>query len=290
MLIGFFPWSCFLPLSVVLAGRRVADGGAALPQRRALALALVWLAVWLVGFSLSATKLPNYVLPAYPAAALIVAVLGVEACRQASWPNPRWLTAGVASLALGGVATAATVLVAGGHGLTDAEAAAAVGIVPVAGAAACWWLRRRSPTGALAAVALTGLVYTALAAGPAARRIATANALPELVEAAHRHAGGTARLATFPQNTPNIVYYARGQVHEWPVEAPAAAAAFLSSGTDAVLIVPADRLAALEPFLPPRTGVVASRRPLFKDQDFCLVGTLPDAGAAVGTAPTRLQR
>jgi 4-amino-4-deoxy-L-arabinose transferase-like glycosyltransferase len=298
MLVGFFPWSCFLPLSVVLAGRRVAHGGGGLPQRRALALGLVWLTVWLVGFSLSATKLPNYVLPAYPAAALLVAALAVDACRQTTWPHPRWLTAGVVSLALGGVATAATVLVASRHGLSDAEAAAAVGIIPVVGALACWWLRNRSPNGALAALVLTGLVYTGLAVGPAARRIATSNALPELVEAAHRHAGGTARLAAFPQNTPTIVYYARGQVREyareqvreWPAEAAAAAADFLRSGPDAVLIVPADHLTALEPFLPPRTAVVGRRRPLFKDQDFCLVGTFPDAGAAVGNAPARLHR
>ncbi|NBV44591.1 MAG: hypothetical protein EBR86_02850 [Planctomycetia bacterium] len=288
MLIGFFPWSCFLPLSVAVAGHRVLRSDEPVPHRRALSLAVVWLTVWLVGFSLSATKLPNYVLPAYPAAALVVAVLAVDACRRTSWPHPRWLTAGVVSLALGGVATAATVLVAGAYGLAGAEAAAAVGLVPVAGAAACWWLKERSPRGALAALALTGLVYTSLAVGPAARRIADANALPALVETAHRHAGGTARLATFPQNTPNIVYYARGLVHEWCDGA--AAAAFLRSGPDAVLIVPADRLTTLEPWLPPRTGVVGRGRPLFKDQDFLLVGTQPDSATTIGTTPARLNR
>jgi 4-amino-4-deoxy-L-arabinose transferase-like glycosyltransferase len=292
ILIGFFPWSCFLPLSVVVAGHRALRADEPAPQRRALSLAVVWLAVWLVGFSLSATKLPNYVLPAYPAAALVVAVIAVDACRRTSWPHPGWLTAGVVSLALGGVATAATVLVAGAYGLADAEAAAAVGLVPIAGAAACWWLKERSPRGALAALALTGLVYTSLAVGPAARRIASANALPELVEAAHRHAGGTARLATFPQNTPNIVYYARGLVHEWGDGAAAAeaAAAFLRSGPDAVLIVPADRLTILEPWLPARSGVVGRGRPLFKDQDFLLVGTQPDPATSIGTTPARLNR
>ena len=39
------------------------------------------MAVWVGGFSASATKLPNYVLPAYPAAALLVAAAGVAAIR-----------------------------------------------------------------------------------------------------------------------------------------------------------------------------------------------------------------
>ena len=71
--------------------------------------------VWVGGFSAAATKLPNYILPAYPAAALLVAALGVEAARQAAtsgrWPHPRWLAAGLASLAFGGIATAATIIV-----------------------------------------------------------------------------------------------------------------------------------------------------------------------------------
>lgn len=290
LLIGFFPWSSFLPLAVVLAGWRVVRGGDSPGRRRALGLALVWLAVWMIGFSLAATKLPNYVLPAYPAAALIVAAIAVDACARVSWPHPRWLLAGTASLALGGVATAVTVLVAARYGLAGSEAVAVVGLIPVVGAALCLGLARRSPGQALAALTLTGLIYTPLAVGPAAARIATANELPGLVAAAHRHAGGRARLGTYPQNTPAIVYYAGDTVREWPANAAARAAGFLRSGPDAVLVVPAGRLAALERWLPPGTGVVARARPLFKDEDFVAVGTVRPGATAVGSAFRRLER
>ena len=69
-----------------------------------LLLALVWLGVWVGGFSAAATKLPNYVLPAYPAAALLTAIVAVDAARRAStggWPHPHWMAIGVASLAFG---------------------------------------------------------------------------------------------------------------------------------------------------------------------------------------------
>ena len=83
--------------------------------------------------------------------------------------------------------TAAAVLVAERFGLTDAAPAALVGLVPIIGAA-CLWHWRREPLRAIAALAVTGLVYTGLAVGPAAARIAGANALPALVQEAHRHA------------------------------------------------------------------------------------------------------
>jgi 4-amino-4-deoxy-L-arabinose transferase-like glycosyltransferase len=117
-------------------------------------LALVWLAVWVGGFSAAATKLPNYVLPAYPAAAFLVAIIAVDAARRAAtghWPHPRWMATGLASLAFGGVATAVTVIVATRYGIPGAEAAAAVGIVPIIGTAACWALATRRPLEAVAA-------------------------------------------------------------------------------------------------------------------------------------------
>jgi 4-amino-4-deoxy-L-arabinose transferase-like glycosyltransferase len=78
LLVGFFPWSAFLPEAL----------GAALRQARARArrsradavtvFAAIWLLVGLGLFSLAQTRLPHYVLPLFPTAALLVA---------AAWPE-----------------------------------------------------------------------------------------------------------------------------------------------------------------------------------------------------------
>ncbi len=64
LLIGMFPWVAFLP-----SGIRDAWKG----KRGVQFFALIWLAFIFVFFSLSVTKLPNYILPAMPAAALLIA-------------------------------------------------------------------------------------------------------------------------------------------------------------------------------------------------------------------------
>jgi len=287
MLVGFYPWSCFLPLAIVVTAWRVCRRSDPSAARDTLALALCWITVWIVGFSLSATKLPNYVLPAYPAAALLVAAAGVRAAHAGRWDHPRWMAAGVASLALGGLITAAVVLVAGRFGVVGAEAAALVGIVPIVGAA-CVWHWRREPRAAIAALAVTGLAYTGLAVGPAATRVARANGLPALVREAHRHAGGHARLGTFPQITPNVVYYANGRVEAWQEHQRDDALRFLSSGPDAVILVPEDRLDELSGGLPEGVGVIGRGRALFQERDFLLVGTrshAPPRTATLGSTP-----
>jgi len=64
---GFFPWSIFLPVGVWVAVRRraatLSDG---------MLLPLLWCLWGLVGFSVSGTKAARYLLPIYPAAALVV--------------------------------------------------------------------------------------------------------------------------------------------------------------------------------------------------------------------------
>ncbi len=77
LLVGFFPWSAFLPEAVVGALR---EARARARQNRAAAVsvfAAAWLVAGLVLFSLAQTRLPHYVLPLFPGAALLVA---------ASWP------------------------------------------------------------------------------------------------------------------------------------------------------------------------------------------------------------
>jgi 4-amino-4-deoxy-L-arabinose transferase-like glycosyltransferase len=77
LLVGFFPWSAFLP-EAVRAGLRQARARARQSRPEAVSVfAAAWLVAGLVLLSLAQTRLPHYVLPLFPAAALLVA---------ASWP------------------------------------------------------------------------------------------------------------------------------------------------------------------------------------------------------------
>lgn len=273
MLVGFYPWSCFLPLAVVVGAWRVWRRAGSDSFTNAILLLLVWMSVWIGGFSAAATKLPNYVLPAYPAAALLVAALAVDASRRAEWPHPRWLASGLGWLAFGGLATAATVLVGSRFGLAGAAPATLVGLVPIAGAAATLWLARSHKPSAIAAFTITALLYTGLLVGPAAQRISTANLLPGLVHEAHALAGGKARLAVVGILTPNVVYYAGGVVQEWNVDQPTDVVAFLESGPDAMVLISEDAFAGLRASLPRHVAPLARARPLFENHDILVVGT-----------------
>jgi 4-amino-4-deoxy-L-arabinose transferase-like glycosyltransferase len=70
---GFFPWSCFLPLSLIFAVRKrfhtVSQGTALLG---------IWFAVVFIFFSIAGSKLPTYILPLFPAASLLVALIWKE--------------------------------------------------------------------------------------------------------------------------------------------------------------------------------------------------------------------
>jgi 4-amino-4-deoxy-L-arabinose transferase-like glycosyltransferase len=283
MLVGFYPWSCFLPLAIVVAAWRIRRGTAAPRDRAILGLLLVWLAIWVGGFSAAATKLPNYVLPAYPAAAFLVAIVGVAAARRAAttagWEHPRWMTAGIACLAFGGVATAATIVVVARHGLPGVEPAALVGLVPVGAAVACGLLARRDPRAAVATFAASALCFTALAVGPAGRRLAAANPLPGFVQAIQARAGGSARLGTYLLASPNVIFYSNGHVSQFTMEGDEAAGRFLHSGRDAVLLVPEDHYPHVAGSLPAGFGIVGRIRPAFRRHDVLAIGALEDAPA-----------
>jgi 4-amino-4-deoxy-L-arabinose transferase-like glycosyltransferase len=292
MLVGFYPWSCFLPLAIAIAGWRLWRRTETAARTAAWGLLLVWLAVWVGGFSAAATKLPNYVLPAYPAAALLVAALAVEVARRAAaapvagWPHRWWLAAGLGWLAFGGAATAAVIVLAARYGLPGAEPAALVGLVPLGGAIVCGWLARRQPQAAVAAFVLTGLLYTALAVGPAGSRLAAANTLPALVRDMQSRHGGSARLGTYLVPCPNVVFYSNGHVRQIVRRHDEAAGVFLRSGSDAILLVPENGYAEIAATLPEGYGILGRARPVFGRHDVLAIGALPDARPAARTAAT----
>jgi len=114
--VWFFPWTAFLPAAFV-ACRRPADA----VQRSLMLLALSWMAVILIFFSVSA-RLEHYVFPALPAMSILV---GIALSRPEESRPVRWGFRGLA--ALGALALAAGIaagiwFAAAGNGLASAPA------------------------------------------------------------------------------------------------------------------------------------------------------------------------
>lgn len=89
--IGAFPWTAFWPAAAVWHGRRLRDDGSL--------FVVLWCATVVVFYSLAETKLPNYVLPVYPLAAVGVAAMWDRVLER---PSGRawWLTASAVLLAV----------------------------------------------------------------------------------------------------------------------------------------------------------------------------------------------
>jgi 4-amino-4-deoxy-L-arabinose transferase-like glycosyltransferase len=140
---GFFPWVLFLPGAVVLA-RRARLGAFAFP--------LCWFVAGFVFFSLSTSKRSAYLLPIYPAAALMVGWLLARAALGRE--RTSWVGVPVGLGAAAAVALAALLLLPGRWALGNqadtlvpsgpAAVAAAVALL-VAGATLTWlpWRRGR---------------------------------------------------------------------------------------------------------------------------------------------------
>ncbi len=74
LVVGFFPWSAFLPAALVSSWpRRWVDWQPVSSMRRLEMFALVWAAGVILFFSLASTKLPNYIGPLLPAVAILTA-------------------------------------------------------------------------------------------------------------------------------------------------------------------------------------------------------------------------
>lgn len=248
LIVGLAPWCVFLVPTVWNAVKEArGEGLSRLPVR----LLLVWSGVYMVFFTAAATKLPNYILPTYPALAVLTART-LEQWRRQRLTLPAWvMPTCVASMALVGTVTGAGLIIASGRLPFDAlrgnsipgiERWAVIGIVPVLTAALAWRWRMlprsgwASATLTLGAVAYLGLIISfptqLIDARKAPRDLLAAASFPQPER--------EVRLAAFEYFQPSLVFYAQREVT--PLPSVDAAKAHLASALPSYLIVPARSL------------------------------------------------
>jgi len=296
ILVGFFPWSVFaLPLAIdtALQLRRdwspMAPRGAAESNRwhAGYVLAVCWIGVYVVLFTLARTKLPSYVTPCYPALALLVGGYFDRWSRQSPAVAGRWLWAAFACLAIVGLAIGLGVPLAARRFLPGEEWLGLIGLTPLAGGVACLGLAAarnfRAAAGVFGAAAVT---FAVLVFAVGADRASRHQQAPQLL-AALAARSPEAELASYGLLEPSWVFYSGRPVRELKRITPEGneAVAFLSTSPHAYLITTDKRLAQIGPLLPPGTTVIYAVPYFLHDEQLVAVGwSGVDSGVARGAA------
>jgi 4-amino-4-deoxy-L-arabinose transferase-like glycosyltransferase len=269
VLVGLFPWSILLPAAAWIAVRRCFSDALRHP---AYVFVVCWAGVWMAVFSLAGTKLPSYVLPAYPALALMCAAF-VDNWLARPAAVPRWLMhCAWGSLVLVGVGLLVGLAIAAKHYLPGDELIALVGLIPVLGGVACvYWFNRQQPQRVMAAlIAMAVLFSVAIYGGVAVRASRHQNSASLIDMARSSSIDGNFELATYAHAESSVVYYAGERVSRFGDVSEAAT--FLDSNRNRFLITNDERFAELEQKLPIGVTVIARRPRFLKGGEVLLLG------------------
>lgn len=266
VLFGFFPWSVLLPAAVWQLRRRLtADRNWA-----AYLFAACWAGVWIGFFSLSATKLPSYALPAYPALALLAAAW-LEGWLSKPEVIAAWLPRmAFAMLVLVGGCTSAVLLMVARRSLPGDAWIACVGTpIIIGGVLGFLWSARR-PRRAAATLAACSLAFAVLTFGFGAPAVSRHQNSAALTSIARRIKNSPLRLATFDYSPPSLLFYAGNRVE--PLYAPDEVARYLGEQPEAMVVCDGRGFDALKPTLPEGVEVVARQRRFLRSGDVLLLG------------------
>jgi len=291
MLLGFFPWSMFAIPTVIETVRRIRGR---LPGDAAALLLAVWFATWFGFFSLAQTKLPNYIVPAFPAAAILTASFLVRWARAAEASSRIWMTTALTLLIACGLAAGAVCLtlprleVNGTTTLASLGLAAAVGEV-LASASVLGWImagggiaclalavldRRRAALAAYAGMSIAWtLVLFTVTAVEADRHQPT----PRLVDLITSR-GDKPPVAQHRYSYPSLVHYSRAPVEQ--CQDAAAISAFFARHPQGCMVVAAENADDLRDLLPAETEVVGEQPAFPKAGRVFVVRGTADAAAA----------
>jgi 4-amino-4-deoxy-L-arabinose transferase-like glycosyltransferase len=224
IVVFFSPWCAFLGGAVwygvraALPKAPTAVGGLPMADARAHRFLLCWAGVYLVFFSLAATKLPNYIAPLYPALAILTARFLVR-WRNAELTLPTWVVPlAIAGVALVGLATLAGLLVAGGAIPTNLKGLrimptlapwAWLGAVPIVAAIAMTAALARGRRELLIASLVAGtIVYIGILAAFVTPEVDAYKAPKALVAESGAHdVEREVRVASYDYTQPSVTHY-----------------------------------------------------------------------------------
>lgn len=287
ILVGFFPWSCFLgPALYRLVQRLRSTEGE--PTRSADTFIACWAGLYVLFFSLARTKLPSYVLPCYPALAVLVGAYLDEAVRRLATLPRFWYRAGLASPALVGVVLAVGLPIAAAYSFPQLAWLGWIGAPLIVGGAASVVAERRGwNVSAPAWFAVTAVAFVTTLHAWAAARISQDATSPQLVAAARAATGASPRLIGFRHFEPTLAFYAQSQV---PLVFDAAGLkAALAANPGACIVALEQDLADLRTALGADPKIAAELPRLLRRHDRLILAVPPSSDVADRTSGNMLR-
>lgn len=286
---GTFPWS----VAAALVGGTVLRTcrSATAPEAAGMRLLVAWVAAWVIPFSLSGTKLPGYVWPAYPALAAAIAFFVSDWIRKPCASTDAWMRWAWALLATTGMAISVGLPVTLRRFAPGSEWLGIVGVLPLVGGAAAWTCQRLGTRHAAAtcwAATACGTVVMLAAVGPGT--LARDGGARRIIErlAADGDVEETSVVAF--RSPPSVVFYAgrhtpRGAVTHFTRAADVAG--HLARHPRAHVVATAASATKLARHLPETHEVVGTARTQPGIDDLVIIGPSP---AVVATAPPEATR
>lgn len=287
LLVGLTPWSVFIGPTMWYAFASVRRKTQQSDEQKATdagkQFLLCWVVVWMACFTIVRTKLPNYILPIYPAMALLTASF-LDDWRRGRVVLPAWMMpVSLSCLALAGVGVGVGLLLAGdalplalpGRRLPGLERGAWLGGVFLAGAAAAAWCARRDwRDGLIRCVATAGIVFSAGLALWAVNLVDRFKAPRPLVHALPEdQLRREVRVGAFDYFQPSLVFYAQREVHR--PENIVFALELLHTPLPVYLFVSAEAWRQVQPHAPPSYRLVARHTDLYNGREILLVTNEP---------------
>jgi 4-amino-4-deoxy-L-arabinose transferase-like glycosyltransferase len=297
LIIGFFPWTLALAFGGHDAVRAIRRGEAG---SRGFALALTWSAVWFIVMSLVGTKLPHYIVPAYPMMALLAGTWTSNWISLTHAPASeadaidrivslesadRWIRISLAALALLGIVMAIGLPLVVQHWAPGEPGFSWLGSVVAIGCATAFLLQvRRHRAASVGALFVTAGAFFIGIFGLAGPQFSTRQTSIQMTDAVERLGTPDTPVGIYRAYLPGLIYYSDRQRPIMRVRTPADAERLTAAAADFLLITDVQGLAELRSSLPADAVVLERQTRFLKGTEMVVVGR--QAAAASKALPS----
>lgn len=273
IMIGFFPASMFLPVALWSSISTVRKN--VTKRYSSAAFLLSWIACYVGFFTIAATKLPNYVVPCYPALAIVTATWLIQVVDRHANIRIWHLWTGFSASALLGLGITVGLTIAASWILDIHNFVALPGIVMIVGGLTCLTMLYQKQVGrSVLSFVVTALCFTASATIHTGIQVNGAQEGPHFArfihERVHPASQEAPKIGTFAYFPPSLVYYLGH-----PVYRPGGIQQlqeFFAQGGDAVVMTRANYEKHLSELPQDVTILAKQQRFLRTDQEIVLVG------------------